>query len=106
LAISCSCFLPCRKGSERVPQKNIKTFGFKGMSLVRHKIEQLIKANVFSEIVVSTDDEMVMEIVHEFFKDEVLLIERAPQLARSSTKLVNLVMLVMFVRMNGYCGRM
>ena len=91
LAISYSCFVPCRKGSERVPKKNIKTFGFRGMSLVRHKIEQLIKANVFSEIVVSTDDEMVMEIVNEFFKHDVLLIERDPQLARSSTELVNLV---------------
>ena len=88
MAISYSFLCLAEKG-QRVQEKH-KNFWLQGMSLVRHKIEQLIKANV-SEIVVSTDDEMVMEIVNEFFKHDVLLIERDPQLARSSTELVNLV---------------
>ncbi|WP_458411753.1 cytidylyltransferase domain-containing protein [Schinkia sp. CFF1] len=55
-------FLPCRKGSQRVKQKNIRTFaGIQG-GLTRIKIEQLINCEKIDKIVVSTDDEEVITI--------------------------------------------
>ena len=93
------------KGQEEFQEKH-KNFWLRGMSLVRHKIEQLIKANVFSEIVVSTDDEMVMEIVNEF-SNTMFVNREIPNLLGVQLNLsIWSNTPVMFVRMNGYYGRM
>jgi len=50
--------VPVRKGSERVPRKNIKSFA--GTSLLEIKISQLKRIKKFNEIVVTSDcDEML-----------------------------------------------
>ena len=49
-------FLPCRLGSERIPQKNTKTFaGVKG-GLLKVKLSTLLKVPAIDSIVVSTND--------------------------------------------------
>jgi pseudaminic acid cytidylyltransferase len=47
--------IPARGGSKRVPKKNIKMFN--GKPLIQWTILNLVKYNIFDEIIVSTDDE-------------------------------------------------
>ena len=58
-------FLPCRLGSERIPQKNTKTFaGVKG-GLLKVKLSTLLKVPAIDSIVVSTNDtEVINPIIH------------------------------------------
>ena len=48
-----SAIIAVRKGSKRIPNKNIKPFS--GTSLLENKINQLIRVNVADEIIVSSD---------------------------------------------------
>lgn len=49
--------IPCRKGSQRIPNKNLKEFD--GSTLFEIKIKQLLSLKIDCEIVVSTDDEEI-----------------------------------------------
>ena len=52
--------IPARGGSKRIPGKNIRTFCAKPM--IAYSIEAAQKSGVFDRIVVSTDDEEIMEV--------------------------------------------
>lgn len=55
-------FLPARKGSERVKNKNTRSFaGIEG-GLVENKIRQLLSTKHVDEIILSTNDEVCMEV--------------------------------------------
>ena len=83
-------FLPCRSGSERIPDKNTKPFaGFDG-GLLRIKLNQLIKIKGVDKIIVSTDDDKVKEIVVGF-NEKIVIDDRPKELAQSSTSTDDLV---------------
>jgi pseudaminic acid cytidylyltransferase len=52
--------IPARGGSKRIPRKNIKKFA--GKPMLQYAIEAAQVADVFDEIVVSTDDNEIAEI--------------------------------------------
>lgn len=52
--------IPIRKGSQRVKEKNLRTFA--GSSLLQIKIENLLKVKGINEIIVNTDSEEAIEI--------------------------------------------
>ena len=52
--------IPARGGSKRIPRKNIKPFC--GKPMVAYSIEAAIRAGIFDEIIVSTDDEEIADI--------------------------------------------
>jgi len=54
------CIIPARGGSKRIPRKNIKDFN--GKPLIAWSIETALASNVFSEIIVSTDDAEIADI--------------------------------------------
>ena len=54
------CIIPARGGSKRVPRKNIKSF--LGQPIIAYSIKAAIKSNLFSEVMVSTDDKEIAEI--------------------------------------------
>ena len=54
-------FLPCRRGSERVPDKNTRPFGGFDHGLVELKLWQLEKACLVDNVVVSTDDAWIFK---------------------------------------------
>ncbi len=56
--------IPARGGSKRIPRKNIREFA--GKPMIAHSIECAIKSNLFSRLIVSTDDEEVSEIARAF----------------------------------------
>lgn len=51
-----NCFLPCRSGSKRVPNKNIRPFADKSFGLIEIKLGQLLKTDLINKIYLSTDD--------------------------------------------------
>lgn len=78
-------FLPCRLGSERVPQKNTKDFaGIKG-GLLKVKLNTLLNVSAIDSIVVSTNDKEVIDIAESFKNKKIVLDVRPENLARSST---------------------
>ena len=52
--------IPARGGSKRIPRKNIKYF--LGKPIIAYAIENAINSQLYDEIMVSTDDEVIAEI--------------------------------------------
>ncbi len=78
-------FLPCRKGSQRIPNKNARVFaGIKG-GLLHIKLQQLIQTAEVDEIFLSSDDETVLEIGASMNSRKIKLLPRPVHLCLSST---------------------
>lgn len=56
--------IPARVGSKRIPKKNIKNF--LGKPILAYSIETAQKTNLFSDVIVSTDDTEIMDIALTF----------------------------------------
>ncbi|RRD61422.1 pseudaminic acid cytidylyltransferase [Tannerella forsythia] len=56
--------IPARGGSKRIPQKNIKYFG--GRPIITYSIEAAIQSELFSEVMVSTDDWEIAQIAKQY----------------------------------------
>lgn len=56
--------IPARGGSKRIPRKNIKDF--LGKPVIAYSIEAALKTELFSEIMVTTDDEEIAEIAQKY----------------------------------------
>lgn len=56
--------IPARGGSKRIPRKNIKYF--LGKPIIAYSIEAALKSNLFSEVMVSTDDEEIASIAIKY----------------------------------------
>jgi CMP-N-acetylneuraminic acid synthetase len=86
-----SVFLPCRKGSQRVPKKNIKPFAGYKHGLIEIKLEQLINANLVDQIVLSTNDEEILEYADNLRCSKIVLHHRIDKLASNECSTDNLV---------------
>jgi len=84
-------FLPCRSGSERIKNKNIRKFSKYKFGLFQLKIEQLIKVNEINEIIVSTDDSKIINFLNQKKYKKINIIRRPKKLALSKTKTDNLI---------------
>lgn len=78
-------FLPMRKGSQRVRNKNIKDFAEIKGGLTFIKISQLLKSKKIDKIIVSTNDEEVKSIANSFNNQKIIIDDRAEELASSDT---------------------
>jgi len=56
--------IPARGGSKRIPKKNIRLFHQKPM--LSYSITAALESKLFDEVLVSTDDEAIAEIAHEY----------------------------------------
>ena len=56
--------IPARGGSKRIPRKNIKPF--LGKPIIAYSIEAALKSGLFSEVMVSTDDDEIAEIAIKY----------------------------------------
>lgn len=84
-------FLPMRKGSQRIKNKNIKEFANIKGGLTFIKVSQLLKVKKIDRIVVSTNDEEVKNIVLSFNSSKIKIDDRPEELAGSSTSTDDLV---------------
>lgn len=85
-------FLPTRKGSERVKNKNTRPFaGIEG-GLVENKLQQLLATKLIDEIIFSSNDEVSIDIAEKYKNDSRLkIIPRPEELCLSSTNLQDLI---------------
>lgn len=86
-----SVFLPCRAGSERVPHKNTRTFADVEGGLLKIKLQQLVACNAIDSIVLSTNDEEVIQLAETVSSDKIRIDRRPEHLATSSTSTDDLV---------------
>ena len=78
-------FLPCRKGSERVKNKNTRPFAGIDGGLTYIKLQQLLNVAGVDKIILSTDDEEVKAIGKAFENSKIVIDNRPKDLASSST---------------------
>lgn len=85
-------FLPTRKGSERVKNKNTRPFADIEGGLVENKIKQLLSTKHIDEILFSSNDEMCIAITEKYTSDSRLrIIPRPNELCLSTTNLQDLI---------------
>jgi len=58
------CIIPARGGSKRIPRKNIAEFN--GKPLIAWSIENALESKIFSDVIVSTDDNEIAAISKQF----------------------------------------
>ena len=80
-----SFFLPTRKGSERVINKNTRPFATEQDGILGLKIKQLLNVTEVNDIIISTNDVETMRIAASFDSDRIKIIERPEHLCLSST---------------------
>ncbi|MCX6300995.1 MAG: acylneuraminate cytidylyltransferase family protein [Bacteroidia bacterium] len=84
------CFLPCRAGSERVKNKNTRQFAGVEGGLLEIKLDQLCRCNIIDKIVLSTDDQKVIDISKQF-GSRIRIDNRPPELASSDASTDDLI---------------
>jgi CMP-N-acetylneuraminic acid synthetase len=89
-----TAFLPCRKGSQRIPDKNIKPFsGIEG-GLLKIKLDQLLACEKITQIVVSSNDPRVLEFTQALENKKIVIDHRPDNLGSNTTttdELINYV---------------
>lgn len=90
---SISVFFPLRAGSSRIKRKNTRAFHPDGRSLFLHKLDQIrLISHLVQEIVISTNDEEIIEQFPRDLTESNIRIERRPDaLGRSDTKVRDLI---------------
>ncbi|MGJ5627859.1 cytidylyltransferase domain-containing protein [Nostoc sp. CALU 1950] len=86
-----TCFLPCRKGSERVPKKNIRPFGGYSHGLIELKLMQLSQVKFINEIVLSTNDDELIKFAKSIDLKNLCIHQRDEKLASSQTSTDELI---------------
>jgi len=87
-----TAFLPCRKGSERVPRKNIRPFGSFPHGLVEVKLGQLLSCRSVDYVVLSTNDPEILDLAAALDDgDKLILHRREESLSSSQTSTDSLV---------------
>ena len=95
-------FLPCRRGSERIPNKNTKDFaGVKG-GLLKIKLDQLTRLSTVDSIVVSSNDEIVLDFATTYTDSRIFIDERPEHLGSSSTSTDELIKYVPSIITTGH----
>ena len=77
-------FLPCRKGSERVPHKNLRPFGPFRHGLVEVKLGQLLACPSIDRVVLSTNDEDILSLAERIGTGNRLVLHRRDEALSSS----------------------
>lgn len=83
-------FIPMRGGSKSIPQKNIKELA--GKPLCFWSIEAVLASGSFDQVVVSTEDEKILEVVKGEFKEKVIIDRRPYDLALDDTSTEDVVL--------------
>jgi len=86
-----TAFLPCRKGSQRVPKKNIKPFASYDFGLIQIKLQQLIEAKNINKILLSTNDTEILDYASSLNNSKIGCHHREEYLATSETSTDDLV---------------
>lgn len=80
------CVIPAREGSKTIPQKNIRIVA--GKPLVTYTIEAILKSNAFDRVILSTDSEMIVDVVRRYNREIEVPFLRNAELASDAVSLV------------------
>jgi CMP-N-acetylneuraminic acid synthetase len=86
-------FLPTRKGSQRVKNKNTRPFsGIEG-GILENKLRQLMNASLIDEVILSTNDELSIQVAEKIDKDQskIKVVIRPDHLCLDTTNLTDLI---------------
>lgn len=83
--------MPCRKGSERVPRKNIRPIAGKSLGLLEIKLGQLLATTLIDKIILSTNDEEILDFAASLGDRRLDLRTRDESLAANSTSTDQLI---------------
>lgn len=86
-----TCFLPCRKGSERVKNKNIRSFSSYSNGLIEIKLKQLSEVKEIDTIILSTNDDEIIRFAELSGIKNLIIHRRDDELASSQTSTDDLV---------------
>lgn len=86
-----TAFLPCRKGSQRIPRKNIKAFAGFRYGLLEIKLNQLIKVATIEKIILSTDDEDIIKFASSLDSSKIFIDRRPEYLCTNETSTDDLI---------------
>ena len=78
-------FLPCRKGSERIKDKNIKKIFNYEMGLVQIKLNQLLNVKKIKKIILSTDDLKIINFAKNLNNNKIIIDIRPDFLCTNNT---------------------
>ena len=95
-------FLPMRAGSERVPEKNTKSFAGVEGGLCSIKLKQLLDSHLIEKIFVSTNDPEVVNISKSFNSNRIEVIPRPNEFASSSASTDDLIKYVPDIMPDGH----
>lgn len=87
-----NCFLPCRSGSQRLPNKNIRAIAGFQYGLIEIKLRQLSEVRTINSIVLSTDDPEIIRFAASLNIAKLIIHKRADCLATNQTSTDNLIM--------------
>jgi CMP-N-acetylneuraminic acid synthetase len=97
-----SIFLPCRLGSQRIPNKNIRQFaGIEG-GLLKIKLDQLCSTKNIDNIVVSSNDPKILEFSSKYKDNRLVIDERPDYLGSNKTTTDELIHYVPSVISEGH----
>lgn len=97
-----SAFLPCRLGSQRVPNKNIRVFaGIEG-GLLKIKLDQLCSSKKIDNIVLSSNDPRILEFASKYKDSRLIIDERPDYLGSNQTTTDELIKYVPSVISEGH----
>ncbi|WP_249922680.1 acylneuraminate cytidylyltransferase family protein [Alteromonas sp. W12] len=86
-----TAFLPCRKGSQRIPDKNIKPFaGIEG-GLLKIKLDQILQSRKIDRVVLSSNDERILKYAEQLNEERIVIDQRPEHLGSSSTTTDSLI---------------
>ncbi|MFZ2450577.1 MAG: acylneuraminate cytidylyltransferase family protein [Methylovulum miyakonense] len=80
-----TAFLPCRKGSQRVIDKNIRPFAGYEKGLIQIKLQQLLNTTEIDSIVLSTNDETIIAYADALNEKKIKIHRRDDSLGSSET---------------------
>lgn len=89
-----TAFLPCRKGSQRIPDKNIKPFAGFEYGLIEIKISQLLECSQIDKIILSSNDERIISYAKTINSRKIHIDKRPDWLGANETttdQLINYV---------------
>ncbi len=86
-----TCFLPCRKGSERVPRKNVRPIAGKPFGLLEIKLNQLLSTTLIDRVLLSTNDEEIMDFAASVKDKRLEVRAREESLSASCTSTDDLI---------------
>ena len=82
------CFIAARGGSKGVPGKNLKNI--EGIPLITHTIQKALKSNIFSHVIVSTEDKKIAKIAKQSGAEVPFL--RPKILARDNSTTIDVIL--------------